>query len=223
MEINATNVYGDCPLLASDGGSDRSLSFHLEVGHHHVPVQCGQVDYWTKVSCLFQHQEQPAVEPRDVSLLTLFAPLGQQGIHGLLEILAAVPGAETDALVGELRSPIPRQCWWLDRSPADFSTVGQSLPGEPPLAPRQCWLAEVAAAAVLAFLRCPWRGRLWARLTGVRRYFDPHDILTLGSKYRNDILTPLRIFWPPYNNQWKSYIFFFYIYLIKYVIISTLY
>ena len=31
----------------------------------------------------------------------------------------------------------------------------------------------------------------------VRRYFDPHDILTPGSKYRNDILTPLTIFWPP--------------------------
>ena len=29
---------------------------------------------------------------------------------------------------------------------------------------------------------------------GVRRYFDPHDILTPGSKYRNDILTPLTIF-----------------------------
>ena len=33
--------------------------------------------------------------------------------------------------------------------------------------------------------------------TGVRRYFDPHDILTPGSKYRNDISTPLTIFWPP--------------------------
>ena len=32
---------------------------------------------------------------------------------------------------------------------------------------------------------------------GVRRYFDPHDILTPGSNYRNDILTPLTIFWPP--------------------------
>ena len=32
---------------------------------------------------------------------------------------------------------------------------------------------------------------------GVRQYFDPHDILTPGSKYRNDILTPLTIFWPP--------------------------
>ena len=46
---------------------------------------------------------------------------------------------------------------------------------------------------------------------GVRRYFDPHDILTPGSKYRNDILTPLTIFWPPYNNQWKSYIFLLYL------------
>ena len=42
---------------------------------------------------------------------------------------------------------------------------------------------------------------------GVRRYFDPHDILTPGSKYRNDILTPLTIFWPPYINQWQSFIF----------------
>ena len=32
---------------------------------------------------------------------------------------------------------------------------------------------------------------------GVRRYFDPHDIFTPGSKYRNDILTPLMILWPP--------------------------
>ena len=38
----------------------------------------------------------------------------------------------------------------------------------------------------------------------VRRYFDPHDILT-----------PLTIFWPPYNNQ---VLFSFYIYLIRYII-----
>ena len=98
-------VDGDCPLLASDGGFDGSLSFHHEVGHHHVPVQCGQVDDWTKVSCLFRNQQQPAVEPgRCLVTESLYGPLGQQGIHSLLEILAAVPGAEIDALVGELRS-----------------------------------------------------------------------------------------------------------------------
>ena len=47
--------------------------------------------------------------------------------------------------------------------------------------------------------------------SGVKRYFDPHDILTQGSKYRNDILTPLTIFWPPYNNQWQSFIFLLYL------------
>ena len=86
--------------------ADRTdLSFCLEVGHHHVPVQCGQVDYWTKVSCLFRHQEQLAVEPeRSLIADPLYGPLGQQGIHSLLEILAAVPGPEADALMGELRS-----------------------------------------------------------------------------------------------------------------------
>ena len=33
----------------------------------------------------------------------------------------------------------------------------------------------------------------WA-VAGVRWYFDPHDILPPGSKYRNDILPPLKIF-----------------------------
>ena len=49
MEISVSYVDGDCQRLASDGGFDESLSFHLEVRHHHVPFQCGQVDYWTKV------------------------------------------------------------------------------------------------------------------------------------------------------------------------------
>ena len=79
-------IDGDGPLLASDGSFDGSLSFHLEVRHHHVPVQCGQVDDWTKVACLLLHQEQPAVEhercPVDDSL---YGSLGQQGIHSLLE------------------------------------------------------------------------------------------------------------------------------------------
>ena len=52
----------------------------------------------------------------------------------------------------------------------------------------------------------------------VRRYFDPHDILTPGSKYRNDILTP------PYDILTSPMIindkvlFSFHIYLIRYVI-----
>ena len=50
------------------------------------------------------------------------------------------------------------------------------------------------------------------KLAGVRRYFDPHDILTPGSKYRNDILTPLTIFWLPYDNQWQRFIFLLYIF-----------
>ena len=41
MEISVLNDDGDCPLLASDGGSDKYLSFHLEVRHNHVLVQCG--------------------------------------------------------------------------------------------------------------------------------------------------------------------------------------
>ena len=60
--------------------------------------------------------------------------------------------------------PRPWQCWWLYRSTADFSTGGQSLPGEPPPAPSQRCPAEEAVAAVLAFLRCPERGRLRAPL-----------------------------------------------------------
>ena len=69
----------------------------------------------------------------------------------------------------KLCPPRPWQCWWLDRSPADFSTVGKSLSGEPPPAPSQHWLAEEAAAAVLAFLRCPGRGRLRAPLPAPAR------------------------------------------------------
>ena len=65
----------------------------------------------------------------------------------------------------------------------------------------------------------------WNR-AGVRRYFDPHNILTPGSKYRNDILTPLTIFWPPYNNQWKTYIFLLYLlnkvcYYINIILINS--
>ena len=52
---------------------------------------------------------------------------------------------------------------------------------------------------------------LLAGIAGVRRYFDPHDILTPGSKYCNDILTPLRYFDLPNNNQWQSFIFLLYL------------
>ena len=79
--------------------------------------------------------------------------------------LAAVPGPEADALMGELRwrktMPTPSLTVLVARrSPANFSTVGQSLPGEPPPAPRQRCRAEEAAVAVLAFLHCPGKGRL---------------------------------------------------------------
>ena len=39
--------------------------------------------------------------------------------------------------VGSLDPPLPRLCWWLDWTPADFSTDGQSLPGEPRPVSRQ--------------------------------------------------------------------------------------
>ena len=39
MEISVVNVYGDCPLLTSDGRWDESLRYHLEVGNHHVAWQ----------------------------------------------------------------------------------------------------------------------------------------------------------------------------------------
>ena len=46
-----------------------------------------------------------AVEPERCFVQNpLYGSLGQQGIHGLLEILAAVPGVERDAVMGELRS-----------------------------------------------------------------------------------------------------------------------
>ena len=34
--------------------------------------------------------------------------------------------------VESLDPPLPWLCWWPDRTPADFATEGQSLPGEPP-------------------------------------------------------------------------------------------
>ena len=57
----------------------------------------------------------------------------------------------------------------------------------------------------------------------VRRYFDPHDILTPGSEYRNDILTPPTIFWPPPLVIINKVLFAFNIYLIRYIIILPLY
>ena len=57
-----------------------------------------------QIPCLLWHQEQLAVElKRRLIENSLYGSLGQQGIHGLLEILAAAPGAKRDAVIGELR------------------------------------------------------------------------------------------------------------------------
>ena len=42
---------------------------------------------------------------------------------------------------------------------------------------------------------------------GVRRYFHPHDIFTLGWKYPYDIFTPSTIFSPPHYKYWKKFLF----------------
>ena len=60
--------------------------------------------------------------------------------------------------------PPPRQCWWPGRSPANFATVGQSLPGELLPATHQRRWAEEAEAAPLAFLRWAGTGCWWAPL-----------------------------------------------------------
>ena len=63
-------------------------------------IQCRQIDDGMQIPCLLPHQEQPAVEPERCFVQnSLYGSLGQQGIHGLLEIPAAVPGAERDAVV----------------------------------------------------------------------------------------------------------------------------
>ena len=67
-------------------------------------IQYRQIDGGTQIPCLIRHQKQLAVEhDRRLVQDSLYGSLRQQGIHGLLEILAAVPGAERDAVMGELR------------------------------------------------------------------------------------------------------------------------
>ena len=39
--------------------------------------------------------------------------------------------------VGNLDPPLSRLCWWPNRTPEDFATDGQSLPGKPPPVSRQ--------------------------------------------------------------------------------------
>ena len=68
-------------------------------------VENGQVDYRSQISCLLGNQKQLTVETQGLHVGdSLYGSLHQQGIDGLLKILSAVPGPETDALMGELRS-----------------------------------------------------------------------------------------------------------------------
>ena len=70
-----------------------------------MAVECGKIDNRTKLSHLLGNQEQSAVVPKGCHVGDpLYGPLQQLGIHGLLEVLPAVPGPEVDALVGQLRS-----------------------------------------------------------------------------------------------------------------------
>ena len=72
--------------------------------NYHAAVESGQVDYRSQISCLLGHQEQRTVESQGRHVGDpLVGFLHQQGIDGLLKILTAVPGPETDALMGELR------------------------------------------------------------------------------------------------------------------------
>ena len=105
MKIGIAYVYRYRPLLTSDGWSDGPLRLHLEVWYYHVAVESGQVDYRSQISCLLGYQKQPTVESQGLHIGdSLHGSLHQQGIDGLLKILLAVPGPETDALMGELRS-----------------------------------------------------------------------------------------------------------------------
>ena len=73
--------------------------------NHHVTVESGQVYHRSQISCLLGYQKQPTVETQGPHVGDTFdGPLHQQGIYGLLKVLSAVPGPETDALMGELRS-----------------------------------------------------------------------------------------------------------------------
>ena len=65
-----------------------------------MTIQCRQIDDGTPSSLA-----PLAVEPERCFVQNaLYGSLGQQGIHSLLEILAAVPGVEHDAVMSELRS-----------------------------------------------------------------------------------------------------------------------
>ena len=78
---------------------------HLEVWNYHVAVESGQVDHRSQISCLLGYQKQPTVETQGLDVGdSLYGSLHQQGIDSLLKVLMAVPGPETDALMGELRS-----------------------------------------------------------------------------------------------------------------------
>ena len=68
-------------------------------------VECGKNDNRMEISRLLGNQEQSSVVLEGCHIGDpLYGPLQQQGIHGLLEVLPAVPGPEVDALVGQLRS-----------------------------------------------------------------------------------------------------------------------
>ena len=73
-------------------------------------LKCSTTRSWFKVDkstagrrshVFFGTRNSWLLNPREDSL---YGSLGQQGIDGLLEILAAVPGAERDAVMGKLRS-----------------------------------------------------------------------------------------------------------------------
>ena len=75
-----------------------------------MTVECGKIDNRTKISRLLGKKEQSAVVPEGCHVGDLlYGPLQQQGIHGLLEVLSAVPGPEVDALMGQLRSVLECQ------------------------------------------------------------------------------------------------------------------
>ena len=70
-----------------------------------MTVESGQVYHRSQISSLLGYQKQPTVETQGPHVGDTFnGPLHQQGIYGLLKVLSAVPGPETDALMGELRS-----------------------------------------------------------------------------------------------------------------------
>ena len=70
-----------------------------------MAVESGQIDHRSQISRLLGYQKQPTVETQGLHVGdTLYGSLHQQGTDGLLKVLLAVPGPETDALMGELRS-----------------------------------------------------------------------------------------------------------------------